>query len=423
MSSTLTTPVQSIDANLLNTLKDQIPLGPKQRLTKTTHDVFRDLMTKQDIQNAVIDIHIHTFTNDNVPADFMKFTKWIPPGILKAFISLKSGEFARTFGMKTQQQILDQMYKKYTNSDPKLDHIFSGLLMMDMQRAIGGGVKQDFHDQILELQVVFNKNHSVNGKVIKYRDYVLPFLALDPHNPDMFKHFLSAFTPIGNRDPRLFQDYNAIFQGVKLYPALGYLPYHPDLMEIFAICEEKQIPITSHCGGIRTHPSKKKIDVKYLDANYKVKSKTIDLKNDKAGGKDFAAYFIRPEHWDRVLFKYPNLKVNIAHLGSNDEWMAYRRGDVNGTVQRTLNLINNNKNVFADFSYAFYKKVNINAIYDLLKKDAFFQKRLMYGSDYYMCQIEKGDLGDYYNNLKEKFGPRKDICDDFFVKNAIRFMG
>jgi len=294
--------------------------------------------------------------------------------------------------------------------------------MMDMQRAIGGKVEHNYDIQLRDIGKLVRATYEKGARKVKYSDYVLPFLALDPHNPNMYKYFASAFTKKADRSDDLYKNVPSVFQGIKLYPALGYLPYHPLLMNVFAICEKLGIPITSHCGGIRTHPSAKVIESQYIDAKGEIKTKRINLKDDKVNGKKFSEFFIRPEHWDRVLKYYPNLKVNIAHLGSNEEWKAYREGERHGTVQRTFNLIKNHKNVYADFSYSFYKKVNIKAIYQAMQEEPKLKEKVMYGSDYYMCQVEKGELGDYYHNVKEIFKQDQELYDNFFVKNAIRFL-
>jgi predicted TIM-barrel fold metal-dependent hydrolase len=78
--------------------------------------------------------------------------------------------------------------------------------------------------------------------------------------------------------------------------------------------------------------------------------------------------------------------------------------------------------VYADFSYSFYSQAHVNGIFNTLSTHPFLKNKVMYGSDFYMCQIEKGTLADYYKYVKSVFGHDTEINDNFFVKNAIRFL-
>jgi len=423
MSFILTTPKQSISKTRMNALKPKMKKSAAERLPKKTQSMFAELLNSSNIDNAIVDIHCHAFTHRNIPEDYLKNVTWVPRGIANVFMNLATGEFAKTYKMDHAKDIVDQMYDIYFDAGgDAMQHVFGGLLMMDMQRAIGGDIEHNYDTQLADVATIVRSRYQKAGRTVKYGDYVLPFLALDPHNLDMYRYFVSAFTSKADRSDELPKAVAPIFQGVKLYPALGYLPYHPVLMNVFAICEKLGIPITSHCGGIRTHPSASVIESQYIDRNGDIKTKRINLKDDKANGQKFSEFFVKPEHWDRVLKYYPNLKVNIAHMGSNEEWKAYRKGERHGTVQRTFNLIKKHKNVYADFSYSFYKKVNIKAIYDAIQEQPYLREKIMYGSDYYMCQVEKGELADYYHNVKEVFRKDTELHDNFFVKNAIRFL-
>ncbi|MEM9026172.1 MAG: amidohydrolase family protein, partial [Verrucomicrobiota bacterium] len=74
---------------------------------------------------------------------------------------------------------------------------------------------------------------------------------------DAWKHKLLPFVPV---DPRRAEVLDLVkryveehgFVGVKLYPALGYWACDPRLFPVYAYCEEKQIPITTHAsrGGV-----------------------------------------------------------------------------------------------------------------------------------------------------------------------------
>ncbi len=74
------------------------------------------------------------------------------------------------------------------------------------------------------------------------RKTVYPFLAVDPRRKGIFDLVKQS---VGK---------NRNFHGIKVYPALGYLPSHPDLMKVFSYYADKDIPVTAHCsrGGVNT---------------------------------------------------------------------------------------------------------------------------------------------------------------------------
>lgn len=431
MSTVLSTPTQSLDMGTLRHQLHLIPDHPRQRLHPDTVVLFDQLMAQMDIKDTLIDIHMHAFTYKNIPRNFVKYPKWIPAAWARAFVKLKSKDFGETFNIDTPHNIIDQSLRKYSHaSGQSLRHVVLGLLTMDMERAIDGHLEERFEKQLSNVSHIVQNNRYVVHQLdhISRRD-LIPFLAIDPHNPDVLKTFLAAFangTSLPDVDTSVIE--SGIFQGIKIYPSLGYVPHHPMLMDLYAICEQKKIPITTHCGGNRTHPSVEKILVSYRkiheDGTEEDKTQSFILKAED--GKRFTRYFNRPEHWQKILRRYPKLVLNLAHLGSNDEWDAYRSADkttkAKSSVQQALNLLLEYENVYADFSYAFYTKKNIHAIYETIQQTPALGHKIMYGSDYYMCQIENGEIEDYYQDVRKVFSQDPTLCDHFFVKNAVKFL-
>lgn len=430
MGTVLSTPTQSLTFDTLRNQMHLIPDDPKQRLHPDTVVLFDQLLTQTDIKDTLIDIHMHAFTYKNIPRNFVKYPKWIPSAWARAFVKLKSKDFGKTFNIDTPHNIIDQLLRKYSHaSGQSLRNVVLGLLTMDMERAINGGLEENFESQLNNIsQIVKNNRYVVHQLDHTSRRDLIPFLAIDPHNPNALKTFFSAFangTQLPN-DTSVLE--SGIFQGIKIYPSLGYVPHHPMLMDLYDICERKRIPITIHCGGNRTHPSVEKILVSYRkiheDGTEEDKTQSFILKADD--GKRFTRYFNRPEHWQKILRRYPNLVLNLAHLGSNEEWDQYRSNNndikFKSSVHQTINLLLEYPNVYADFSYAFYTSKNIHAIYKAIQEKPALGHKIMYGSDYYMCQIEKGEIEDYYKDVRNVFNQDPDLCDRFFVKNAVRFL-
>ncbi len=427
MENVLVTPQQTLDIAALRNQAHLIPDLPRQRLHADTVALFDALLAQTNIMDSIIDIHSHAFTYKNIPKNFIKYPKWIPHKLFLQFSKLISKDFGKTLNIDTPSKIIEQLIQKYSlGSGHTLKNIVVCVLTMDMERAIHGGIEEVYEDQLRGLSDIVRNNRYVVGQVDHAcRRDLIPFLAIDPHNPDVLLTFLTAF---GNGVSGIDNLESGIFQGIKLYPSLGYVPHHPMLMDLYAICEQKHIPITSHCGGNRTHPSVEKIIVSYRkihdDGSEEDKTQSFIMKADD--GKRFTRYFNRPEHWQKILRRYPKLTLNLAHLGSNDEWDDYRSIDsvakTKSSVQQTLNLLDEYENVYADFSYAFYTKPNINAIFAAIQANPKLKTKIMFGSDYYMCQVEKGNIEDFYNDVRSVFSADTELCDNFFVKNAIKFL-
>lgn len=438
--SILSTPKQTLDLDKFKTLAEQIPDEPEGRLHSKTSKLFRSILDGNSDEKVLIDAHSHAFTFNNIPSKFLAFRGWLGETLVKFALLLTRPDFLKPLNLDKPEHILHELLRIYSSSSAKpkdLKQIFLCLLMMDMERGIGGKIDENFDQQVTRVCKLAKDYHfNENGVLFDGEQHLLPFIAIDPHNPDARDYFLSAFINSysgkkqnknehqddkdGIKFPALKEA--APFVGIKIYPALGYVPYHPVLMDIFEVCEAKKIPVTTHSGGHRTHPSHDKIIAayrKFENGEWVDKEKEIVLSNDKLD--HYTKFFLHPHSWEPVLKAFPDLRLNLAHLGSNDEWLAYRKHE-NSRVHQTFDLIERYENVYADFSYSFYLKVNISAIYSKMYHDDHMAKRIIYGSDYYLCEVEKkGSLKDYYANICEIFND-DEIRDNLLYKNAIRFL-
>lgn len=204
---------------------------------------------------------------------------------------------------------------------------------------------------------------------------VFPFVAIDPRR----KYFLDPDTR--NKIPLANYVHNNVgrdkeFHGVKIYPTLWYLPSHPRLMEIYRICTEKKIPVTTHGGidgfvfppikgeihfygyfhkelfeyhGLKITPVKtvmaktkingKRVQFYFLDAKVKYRDPRSWSKYDKLNICDIANLFNDSLNWIPVFenFKGPDdyndgetnqekslsMHINMAHFGGREEIARY----------------------------------------------------------------------------------------------------
>ena len=318
------------------------------------------------LDKLFIDVHSHCFTYDNVPSGFPGMGIRLPDFALNAigstakwigaifslltfrervfWSSYSKQRFLKRFSKEKEAHdiYMHQLnrYKKAFREMYKAEPwIIMVQLMMDMERGIKGKVKQGFYEQIVAMDNFRHELENIKG--------VLPFLAVDPANPNLLEDFLAVFSSLNDkRTGAHTENLQSLFPffGVKLYPSLGYFPSDPVLMPIYEICEEKNIPITSHCGGATTHYNKTKylerkrliIDAagKSKEENYRINMRPLLKKKAK-----IAKTFNAPDNWIPVLHKFPKLKLNIAHFGSDNEWEAYRNGKANTHIHQTLDLL------------------------------------------------------------------------------------
>jgi len=114
---------------------------------------------------------------------------------------------------------------------------------------------------------------------------VYPFLAVDPRRPGIKD-------AISNED---LVNKNVPFYGIRLYPRLGYHPASKPVQDIFEICIERDLPVTTHCG-MSGFPS----------ASFSLDGSGVWKYND----------YGNPVHFEPALKK--GLRIDFAHLGSYD---------------------------------------------------------------------------------------------------------
>jgi len=213
-------------------------------------------------------------------------------------------------------------------------------------------------------------------ELVKARNGELyPFIAFDPRRPGMIDALLN-----GN-----FFSGDAKFYGVKLYPRMGYHPQSKPMDSVYKFCNDNHLPIIFHCGKSGFPPSD---TWKYYD-------------------------YGNPANFEAVVQKYPDLKIDFAHLGSSDP--TY---DWSNTIIR---LINENENVYSDLS-CYTNTDELNPIRKFWDYNSRLRSRLMFGTDFdVMYFTDKVTMQIYYNNFKSIFNLEelKILMHD----NPERFMG
>ncbi|MDI6743179.1 MAG: amidohydrolase family protein [Smithella sp.] len=212
---------------------------------------------------------------------------------------------------------------------------------------------------------------------IKYPGKVFPFLAIDPRRIGIMK-LIEMKVNKGK----------GIFKGIKIYPPLGYLPTHPNLVPVFDYCVQYDIPITLHCspGGMNNFRKKNYIR-SWDEKNHLEDFKTTE--NNKS------IYYTAPEKWLPVLKKWPNLRINFAHFGGGDQLIAGKTDWMDKITQ----FIKEHPRVYTDISYHTDKKSPCK-ILEVVGKNDCLNTKLMFGTDYIMIMMDKtlGGLKNYFDH-------------------------
>ncbi|MEN0003396.1 MAG: amidohydrolase family protein [Bacteroidota bacterium] len=206
--------------------------------------------------------------------------------------------------------------------------VLTTLIMMDFKMGWELDVGKSMQEQIKE------------QKELAEEKPVLPFLFCDPrrlafaNEDNLYCAFNEAFA-VGTP-----------FFGVKLYPCLGYDPFDYRLWPIYEICQEKNIPVLSHCGGDRISTPKSGIYV------YQGTELTLVEGADR---QDVSYQLNDPKRFDLLLQKFPKLRLNIAHFGSRDTWSSSlpvdEKIDPQQRKETIMRLMRNYPHVYSDFSY------------------------------------------------------------------------
>ncbi len=237
----------------------------------------------------------------------------------------------------------------------------------------------------------------------RHPETVIPFLAVDPRRYG-FMDLVRA--KVGKDKP---------FKGIKLYPALGYLPSHPQLIELYEFCIKHDVPITLHALKVGLPSFAKSIYVqdKYGNNHWYYKSEDNLFEP--------CEYFGAPKNWQKVLENYDKLRLNFGHFGGCDSFIGAvlaKEEIKDNWAKQIIDLMEDFENVYADFSYCTSEHA-VNRVGRLVMTYPIVAKRAFFGTDYIMIMTEpslEGGLEEYFNHFRGL--PREMVWD-----NARAFLG
>lgn len=185
---------------------------------------------------------------------------------------------------------------------------------------------------------------------------IFPFFAVNPKRENHFDLMKKAVEERG-------------FPGVKLYPSLGYPVQHPDLMKVYAYCEENEIPLMMHCNK----------------GGFYVEEAFIDYCN--------------PVHWEPILEDYPNLTLCFAHFGGHETLSSPNGLDGDTWGKKILELLDHDRfpNLYTDISYHAdmmsdqeLEERYLTNLRSLLERPL-VQDKILFGTDSWMLRLNMSD--------------------------------
>lgn len=286
----------------------------------------------------IFDCHAHILNIDFVPDEFIGIELPLSKKLmhkLSKFLSVLwpfSGDdiledvaaFQRNMGQTQEENFVELQSKLPLES-------CICIVTMDFY-SVKGNAKKGIETQLLECLAIREK---YGHKVCKV------FMGIDPNNPEM---------------DSLMSKYIGVVDGIKLYPPINCLPTHANLEKLYSKCIDLNLPITVHCG----------------DSGVSAPT----FLNDEA--KEYG----NPSHWEKVLIKFPDLKINLAHFGSgNKEWEL-----------KIVELMKRFPNVHTDTAYSIGSPERLERYQYWLATEPLFAKRLLFGTDYFILNMATKNL-------------------------------
>jgi uncharacterized protein len=335
--------------------------------------------------SRIINCHVHTFTVDHVPDEFVRFGGMralrvpmvrrllallgdVVPSRLLGERLLRFLQFAEVANLASQRGVFEHFRGSYPSTARFV------VLPVDMTHMGAGALRRGIDEQHRELLEL----------AAEAAPHVIPFCAADPRRPDLLADVRSLV--------------EAGCCGVKLYPALGYLPGDERLRDVYAFAQEADVPVITHCssGGIRA----------------------------RGLSAESAAALCHPEHFRAIARDFPRLRICLAHYGGHLEWHAYRKkrpGDARTWVSQISDLMCEFENVFADISYTMFRFQENVPILRILLADERLRRSVLFGSDAYMVELEALTERELSIELRAALG--EELFAQIAEANPARFLG
>lgn len=315
-------------------------------------------------------------------------------------------------------------------------------LSMDMTHMNAGELHRPYEDQLTELIDLKKKIDQKNNRR-KIKIELIPFIHLDPRH-DKERLNIKKF-------------HNKGFQGVKLYPPLGYFPWHNNLKPVFRYCNDEGLPVMVHTqvsmvfsraepwnlyesimnqintfqntysnqGDFMNQYFKPiiKENYDYLLTQYnpaywsgdELEDENLVSKYQYYSNMYLTGIFTHPYNWYPILSEFPKLKICFAHMGGYDAILNYCDQNFKSIlncplyvnqdwIKSIIFLMNKFRNrVYGDISGGWEHRARTLKKYlpKMMKKHGnLLEDRLLYGPDYYMS-VRRFSESQFYKKFRK----------------------
>ncbi|MFN2457841.1 MAG: hypothetical protein ABR502_06560 [Chitinophagaceae bacterium] len=433
----------------------------------------------QPKQRRFYNCHVHSFTLEHVPDSFFSKVltvsgilkhKWLKNIIKNApitgsfgfFTDLLVSLFTLVFGFEKKKAIRYLTLVKYGDTGDQKDLISTlksyypyetgfAVLSVDMEYMGAGAPKKKFESQLQNLAQVKREE--------LYRHLIYPFLFVDPRRikPEHKREIEVEDVFIGDRFLTELKKYisSGEYQGLKIYPPLGYYPFDIRMKEVYDFALENNLPVMTHCTLGTVH-------FKYKpDSAERIHPIKGQLPIEKPG--QFQKYFTHPLNYECLLNKdvlarvwntenppdYKNLKFCLGHWGSEEEWHNYLENpwleleNEIDTSTRPYSLNLNNwkidkdthknfswfsiicdlmrkyENVYADISYTLNDTTLLPLLKMILENDEKIRSRVLFGTDFYVVSKQLSERA-YSINIRSYLG--RELFEKIAIDNAEEYL-
>lgn len=383
--------------------------------------------------------HIHIFNSRCTPDDFLKLG--IPgkrldgfANAIKIFMESKRGRRLLKFVLSNRRIPLVQFLDIGVEASQRkvferLNAVYSGYsakyfvltLNMDYMTNSPSG-HASYETQLAEVMQLKQT----------YPNELLVFLSCDPRHKqgkelrDWFKSYYESGKVVG----------------IKLYPALGYFPFDPRLVELYEYADQYKVPMLTHTtregafyigNNVRTitgtqpdcFDSDQEFNKRVRERIQKFNSSThkkLQL-NDH-----YCNIFSHPENYLPILKRFKNLKLCFAHYGGTSEILRLTDDFMLATeLEQTTNwtdlireYIRTYDNVYSDISYSLADvETHEEFIRDM--EDEKIRKRLFFGTDYFMEERKKPEA-QVFADFRTSFLGNPEYYRALTIENPERFI-
>lgn len=328
--------------------------------------------------------------------------RWTLPKLMSLipFGAKRYAQFLAIGLQKTQREVFETLQKNYNNEWKYI------LLTVDFDFMDTEKPDKDFITQIIELKDVKKA----------FPDETLAFLSIDPRRfstDQEVVNFLEEYFPTDAS-----KDNYRLFAGIKLYPRLGFYPYHPRLKPVYEFAVANELPITTHTnrnGGTYQIKPLEAIDFQTNSFNYQpdmannsvvrqeVARNVFESTSQKSKNKVVSNFFMEPYAFVEVLNAFPELKINFAHFGGDKEIINQPTND--NWYYAIKDFMRRYPNVYTDVSYSLFNKKTFDFFHDDLKNNE-LKNKILFGTDFFMLEAE-GDEDEFVNVFMNKFSTQE----------------